>query len=292
MTDHETFLLLSAKQISEPLSAEEQAELDGHLASCPTCRSIVAGMRRDDIFLRAELVPAKVSPRVRRRVLDEAAGRRRIDPRLVLGLAAALAVAAIGVPLLAGGRVVGDPSLSVPTPSAAVSAPSTPPAQTASSSPSLSVASPSAPAPEVSPSPSTSGPFVLGNYVYGTTAPRRDTLAARFFGGDPTGEWSRRTPATGDSSIFYGGPVTCLEISGSDAWLAGPATTATDGTADRAAFIHVTDGGPDGEGDTAFLWLTTPGQTIVTMTDWCEKRFIPAEGLPLTTGDVLIRDEP
>ena len=84
MTDHETFLLLAAKQIGEPLSSEEQADLDAHLASCATCRSIAAGMRRDDIRMRAELGAAKVSPRVRRRVLDEAAGRWRIDPRLIL----------------------------------------------------------------------------------------------------------------------------------------------------------------------------------------------------------------
>ena len=32
MTDHETFVLLAAKQLSEPLSSEEEAELDG--ASC------------------------------------------------------------------------------------------------------------------------------------------------------------------------------------------------------------------------------------------------------------------
>ena len=289
MTDHETFVLLAAKQIGEPLTAEEESELEAHLAACRDCRSTAAGMRRDDITLRAQLGRAKVTPRVRRRVLDEAAGRRHIDPRLILGLAAALAVAAIGVPLIAGGGLVAVPSPSVTAPSAAVTAPATPPAQIPS--PSLSVASPSAVAPGVSPTPSAGGPFVVGNYVYGTVPPRRDTIAAHFDEGRPVGEWSRRTPATGDSSIFYGGPVTCLVISGSDAWLAGPATTATDG-GDHAAFIHVTDGGPDGEGDTAFLWLTTRGQTIVTMTDWCEKRFIPAAGLPLTTGDVVVRNGP
>ncbi len=289
MTDHETFVLLAAKQISEPLSAQEQADLDGHLASCPTCRSIAAGMRRDDIRMRAELGVATVSPRVRRRVLDEAAGRRRIDPRLVLGLAAALAVAAIGVPLLAGGRLVGDLPPPVTPPSAAVTSPSTPPAS-APSPPSPSVTSPSAVVPAVSPTPTASAPFVVGNYVYGTP-PRRDTLAAHFDQGQVVGEWSRRRPATGGGT-FYGGPVTCLVVSGSDAWLAGPATTATDGTEDLAAFYHVTDGGPDGKGDTAFLWLTTLGQTIVTMTDWCERRFIPADGLPLTTGDVVVQDGP
>ena len=130
----------------------------------------------------------------------------------------------------------------------------------------------------------------MGNYVYGTAPPRRDTLAAHFEGGGPVGEWSRRTPATGDADLF-GGPVSCLVIAGSDAWLAGPATTSTDPSV-VAAFIHVTDGGPDGEGDTAFMWLARGGQTIVTMTDWCETRFIPADGLPLTTGDVLVHDGP
>jgi len=293
MTDHETFVLLAAKRISEPLTAEEEAELQTHLAACPECRSIAASMRRDDFRLRAEMGVATVSPRVRRRVIDEAAGRRRIDPRLVLGLAAALAVAAIGAPLIIGGRFVADPSPSVTPPSAAVTTTSTSPSPTSLPSPasSLPVPSPSAVASGSSPSPSQSGPFVIGNYVYGTTPPRRDTLAAHFEGGRPVGEWSRRSPATGDDSDFFGGPVTCLQISGSEAWLAGPASTATDGTT-VAAFIHVTDGGPEGNGDTAFLWQARGGQTIVTMTDWCEKRFIPADGLPLTTGDLLIQDGP
>ena len=115
MTDHETFVLLAAKRISEALSAEEEAALEAHLAVCPTCRSIAAGMRRDDMRLRAELGVAKVSPRVRRRVLDEAAGRRRIDPRIILGLAAALALGVIAVPLIVGARFEGVPSPSVTT---------------------------------------------------------------------------------------------------------------------------------------------------------------------------------
>ena len=151
MTDHETFVLLAAKQIGEPLSAGEEDDLEAHLATCPACRSVAAGMRRDDARLRAELGPTKVSPRVRRRVLDEAAGRRHIDPRLILGLAAALAVAAMGVPLLAGGRLVGDPSPAVTSPSAAVTSPSAPPASTRSPSPSPSVVSPSALAPRCLP---------------------------------------------------------------------------------------------------------------------------------------------
>jgi hypothetical protein len=270
MTDHETFVLLAAKQIGEPLSAEEAAALEAHLATCPSCRSIAASMRRDDFRLRAELGATKVSPRVRRRVLEEASGRRRVDPRLLLGLAAALTLIVIGVPLLVGSSVPTVPSPSV--------------------SPSFSPASPSAVAPTPSPSASGSGRFVVGNYVYGTNPPRRDTLAAHFEG-TVVGEWSRRSPATGDGT-FLGGPVTCLVISGSDAWLAGPATTATDGRKDLAVFIHVHDGGSEGKGDTAFMWQTTAGQSLVTMTEWCEKRFIPADGLPLTTGDIVVQDAP
>jgi hypothetical protein len=288
MTDHETFLLLAAKRIGEPMSAEDEAALEAHLAGCPSCRSIAAGMRRDDIRLRAEVSPEPVSPRVRRRVLDEAAGRRRVDPRLILGLVAAVVLGAIGAPFVVGTRVPATPSPFIPTPSAAIPSISATTATTPSPTSSLAAASPST-APVASPSP-TDTPFVVGNYVYGATPPRRDTLSAHVEGG-PVGEWSRRTPATGDST-FYGGPVTCLVISGSDAWLAGPATTATDGKKDLAAFIHVHDGGLNGKGDTAYLWLSQAGQTIVTMTDWCERRFVPGDGLPLTSGDLVVREGP
>ena len=285
MADHEMFVLLAAKRVGEPLTAEEEAALEAHLAGCPTCRSIAAGMRRDDIRLRAVLGPVTVSPRVRRRVLEEAAGRRRLDPRIVLGLAAALALGAIGVPLLMGGSLRSAPSPSV-APSSTL-APATP-----SRSPDVALASPSAvtPSPSPSPSPSPAGPLVVGSYIYGTTPPRRDTIAAHFEGG-PVGEWSRRIPAVGEGT-FFAGPVTCLVISGSDAWLAGPATTATDGSTNGAVMIHVHDGGPDGREDAVLMWQTTPGQTITTMTEWCENRFIPADPYPLTSGDVVVQDGP
>jgi hypothetical protein len=296
MTDHESFVLLAAKSLSEPLPAKESDDLEAHLAACPACRRTAAGMRADDAALRGVLEPMTVSPHVRRRVLDETLGRRHLDARILLGIAAALVVLVIGLPILAGGRFVADQSPADPSPSASTPSVSTPSpaatdAPTAPASPTSATATPapSASSAVASPEPTLSAPSVLGNYVYGTTPPRRDTLAARLDDGRPVGEWSRRTPATGDSSTYYGGPVTCLEISGSEAWLAGPATTATDG-GDHAVFIHVTDGGPDGQGDTAFLWLTTPGQTIVTMTDWCESRFTPTDGLPLSTGDVRIDD--
>ena len=103
MTDHETFVLLAAKQLSEPLSPSEEADLAAHLTECPACRSIATGMRRDNFRLHGELAASPVSPRVRARVLEEASGRRRIDARLVLGLAAVLLLGLIAVPFFAGG---------------------------------------------------------------------------------------------------------------------------------------------------------------------------------------------
>ena len=86
------------------------------------------------------------------------------------------------------------------------------------------------------------------------------------------------------------GPVTCLVIDGQDAWLAGPATTVSDGTTDRAAFLFVQDGGRGGTSDTAVLWMkTVRGQTLATMEGWCTSRFIPTGPFPLDEGDVTVR---
>lgn len=124
--------------------------------------------------------------------------------------------------------------------------------------------------------------------MYGEGVPRRDTIAAHFEG-TPVGEWSRTLPATGEGH-FYGGPITCLVIDGKEAWMAGRATTATDGTKDGAAFIHVIDGGPSGAGDLAFLVLSTRNQTLTTMEEWCRRKFIPARPYPLTSGDIVVDD--
>ena len=283
MTDHETFVLLAAKQLSEPLSPTEEADLETHLAECPSCRSIATGMRRDNIRLHGELAAATVSPRVRARVLDEANNRRGIDRRLVLGLAAVLLISLLGVPFMVGGR-----NEATPPPSTIAALPSVGP--TLSPAASLPEPSPSRVSPEPSPSPSGSTAFVAGSYLYGTRPPRRDNVTARFEAGKPAGEWSRISPADG-SGNSYTGTITCLVIEGSTAWMAGPTTTATDGT--EAALIVVHDGGPDGEGDTALMWLTRGEQTLQTVTNWCVNQFTP-EGppLPLTEGDVEIHDDP
>jgi hypothetical protein len=284
MNDHETFLLLAAKQLSERLSTSEEAALTAHLSGCPSCRAMLVAMRRDDILLRGELGPAIVSPRVRRRVLDEATSGRRFDWRPILGLAAALLVAAVGVPLLAGG-----PSSDVPsqTPSPASILPSPSLAQ-ASELASASPSPPTSPIPASEPPAPSDGPYVTGAYVYGTGVPRRDTIAAHFEG-TPVGEWSRTIPATGEGD-FFGGPITCLVIQGNEAWIAGRATTATDGTKDGAVFIHVVDGGPAGAGDLAFLVQNTQAQTLTTMEEWCRRKFVPAAPYPLTIGDITVFD--
>lgn len=277
MTDHESFLLLAAKQLGERLSASEEAELAAHLATCPSCRAMTVAMRRDDILLRGELgSPATVSPRVRRRVLDEASGVRHFDRRLIIALAATLLLASIGIPLIAGGGR-SQPSSPVE--------PSGPPPSIAGVVPFVSAsASPSGPGTS---SPLSSA-FVAGSYVYGDQFKRRDSIAAHV-DGTPAGEWSRTIPATGEGNV-YGGPITCLVIVGKEAWIAGPATTATDGTKDRAAFIHVVDGGPNGAGDRAFLVLNTQGQTLTTMEEWCRRRLVSSAPYPLVSGDIVVDD--
>jgi Putative zinc-finger len=283
MTDHEAFLLLAAKQLSERLSDSEEAELSAHLASCPSCRAMTVAMRRDDILLRGELGVASVSPRVRRRVLDEASGVRRFDRRLILALAATLLLASISIPLLAGGGRSEPPS-PVPTSEPTATTQSValvPPLASESPSPTNSEST------SLPPSPG-SGPFVTGAYVYGEGVPRRDSIAAHFEEA-AVGEWSRTIPATGEGNS-YGGPITCLVIDGKKAWMAGRATTATEGAKDRAVFIHVVDGGSDGAGDLAFLVLSTRGQTLQTMEEWCQRKFVPADPYPLTSGDIVVDD--
>ena len=143
----------------------------------------------------------------------------------------------------------------------------------------------------VTPSPSEAAAFVAAAYTYGQRPPRKDTVVARLEDGEPVGEWSRIMPADG-SGDTWGGPITCLVFDGSDAWLAGPATTATNGRKDGAAMIHLHDGGPGGENNSALIWLAPRGQTITTVTNWCMTKFEPADLSPLTDGDVEIHDGP
>ena len=194
MTDHESFVLLAAKQLSEPLSSVEEDELAAHLAECPRCRSIAAGMRRDNNRLQAELGAAPVSPRVRARVLDETTGRRRIDSRLLLGLAAVLLLGVVGVPFIVGGRAE-----TTPPPSTRAELPTL--RLTPSPSPSSFAPSPSPASPVLSPSPSQPNRRSLP----GRTCTAHDLHAAI-----PSQPSSRRVnrPVSGRESALLMGPGT------------------------------------------------------------------------------------
>jgi Putative zinc-finger len=294
MMGHEDFLLLAAKRIHEPLTAAEDADLEAHLASCPDCRAIAVGMRRDDILLRAQLAEVAVSPRVRRRVTDEAAGKRHFDWRLTLALAATLLLGAVSVPLIAGALQPqpSKPPVSLIAEAPPTSSPSAPPTTPSSSpdptSPSLELT----PVPSDLPTPTQGlGPFVAAAYTLGSPIDRSDTIAAHFDpDGAATGEWTRRRTTTGKLEVFRG-PVTCLVIDGNDAWLAGPAASSDDPSI-KAAFIHVHDGGADGKGDRGLLRLNNPGETLATFEFWCQSKFIPGGPYDITSGEVQVDDTP
>jgi hypothetical protein len=287
MNDHERFLLLAARRIDEPLTSAEEAELDAHLTACPTCRAIVTGMRRDDIRLKAALSPVPVSPRVREIVMAEAAGRPRyrVAGRFVLLLAAAIGIAAVGVPLIAGGPGERAPSTAptpdqarVPTPSPSPIAPSPVISPTLSVSPST--------APSVTASLGVSG-SVNGGFTYSEFEPRRGSITARFVDGKPDGAWTRRAPATGPGTV-WSGTITCLVIDGNEAWMAGPVTANSGSGTQEAIFILLRDVGPEGAGDRAMMDLSDQGQSLALLEGWCRDKFRPGAPYIVTDGDIRI----
>jgi len=290
MNDHERFLLLAAKRIAERLTREEEVELEAHLAACPGCRATAAGMRRDDVMIRAALAPVPVAPRVRRDVLDEVSGRHRLRAagRLILVLAATLGLAVVGLPLISGGPRDQAPPVS-PTPSPIIAS-STPSPSPATVSPSTTVGPTLATGPSVAPTPVRPMASVNGSFTYAEDVPRRGGISVRLIEGRPDGAWSRRVPPEGPGKA-WGGEITCLVVRGDDAWMAGPASVATDGRPDQAVFIHVHDGGADGQGDTVLMWLNTHGETLALLEGWCRDRLIPGTPFPLTSGDIAISAE-
>jgi hypothetical protein len=36
--------------------------------------------------------------------------------------------------------------------------------------------------------------------------------------------------------------------------------------------------------------MTTQGQTLRTMEEWCRRKFVPADPYPLTSGDIVVDD--
>lgn len=286
MNDHETFLLLAAKRLDQALTPEEETLLEAHLASCPSCRAIAAGMRRDDLRLRASLTPVPVPRRVRDRVLAEASGRRVVGLRTALLLAAALALGLIGAPLIAGG-LRESPAASEPSASIAVVSPTLSPSQTPSDEPPLSPSlEPSSAAPSTSTAPVGAGQSVNGSFTYSENIPKRGGISAHFVEGHAEGAWSKRVPATGNSQIWKG-TITCLVVFGNEAWMAGPVTDSPDGT--TAIFILVRDLGAEGDGDRAMMWLNDHGETQNLLEGWCRDRFRPGAPFLLTSGDIKVR---
>ena len=274
MIDHERFLMLAAADVSGELNEAERAELESHVGSCPSCRQEAARMRLDHGALVAASAEVPVPAATRAAVV--AAINRRPARAIWPGLAAAalLIIALAGTAFVVGSRAPAVAPDS-PAPSAAQSPPT-----------------PSQP-PPTSSSPLSSPPVmsVNGAYAYLTSggAERRDSVSVRDT--DPvSGTWSRLVPPDGAS---LGGPVTCIEIDGQDAWLAGPATDDPDGESGRAALLFVHDSGlAGGEGDLAVAWITDPGQSLQTMEGWCRDHYTPAGPFSLTEGDIVIEPVP
>jgi hypothetical protein len=268
MIDHERFRLLAAQRVDGTLTDDEAHELDAHLATCPDCRAVAAGIERDHRALLAGLRGAPLAPRVTERVMAEIRPRRRSTRWSFALAAAAISVVLVGVVLVTGSRPT-------PTPSPSPTSPATPEITWA---------------PTPAPSP-TARAIVNGAYAYSVRpgAQRRDSVTA--LETDPAaGEWSRMSLPTG---VSLGGPLTCVVVDGHDAWMAGPATTVSDGQTGLAAFLYVHDSGlAGGAGDTAITWITDTGQTLETMEGWCRGRYIPAGPYPLEEGDIVVDASP
>ena len=111
---------------------------------------------------------------------------------------------------------------------------------------------------------------VVGSYTYAPFSPdnvRLVMVAATNVGGHVMGVWSLtkiNAPRT-----TYSGPVTCLTVSGRDAWLAGPLWQGST----VGAFLWIHDGGlPRGVGDRAVTWISDPGWTAADMQKLCQHR--------------------
>lgn len=152
-TMHRRPLELAAAAVDFELSARERAELDGHLAGCPLCRSRIEGLRRDahqiDVLPILPVTPEQ-SARLRAVVLRRPERPAWSALRLiaVAAIVALLALAAVAVGSSLVDRSPTDLSVVEPVPSSSAPAPVPP-------SPVVSVA-PSTP-PSASPGVETAG---------------------------------------------------------------------------------------------------------------------------------------
>ena len=117
---------------------------------------------------------------------------------------------------------------------------------------------------------------VSGDYTYTFASPWPQPLAGSsrhvslmaVGGARAAGAWSFSNSVGG-----WSGRVTCLQVVGPDAWIAGPVTHGTAAQLPVAAFLWVHDGGlPNGAGDTAITWSTDPGETLADMVTLCQDK--------------------
>jgi hypothetical protein len=112
---------------------------------------------------------------------------------------------------------------------------------------------------------------VTGHYAYTTVdwgdADRLVTVAATNDGDHVKGVWS--LTVLNPPRTTYSGPVTCLTVSGRDAWLAGPLRQGSN----VGAFLWIHDGGlPRGADDQAVTWISDPGWTAADMEKLCQHK--------------------
>jgi len=120
---------------------------------------------------------------------------------------------------------------------------------------------------------------VTGTYSYTSfSGPKTVSLSAH--GTTPVkGTWSFRGGAA-----TIGGPITCLVVDGSEAWLAGPPSVGEDGV-----FIYLIDGGSPGTEDLAVTWVQDPDQSFEELQGWCESRFTDVPLFEVDSGNLTVR---
>ena len=124
---------------------------------------------------------------------------------------------------------------------------------------------------------------VTGDYAYTSpSGPKTVSVDAR--GTDPSkGIWT----FTNELGVSRGGPITCLVVDGSDAWMAGPGMTG-----DAGAFLYIHDEGSPGRDDLAVTWIQDPGQPFADLQGWCEAKATHVERYTLDSGNVVIHKAP
>jgi hypothetical protein len=137
-------------------------------------------------------------------------------------------------------------------------------------------------------------PKVSGGFTYDAvddpSQPRSVTISAQGSGADVRGTFTWTRP-----SGVYGGPVSCLQVDGSDAWFAGPITSGPPRNNEGfpAVFTYLHDGGtPGSAGDYAFVWGADPGQTLSDMESLCAEMDTYLFGLwpfAVVSGDLKVR---